>query len=311
MEHSTSAVNWQPVNYAKPPGQLMRNSLAHVARGADAVGYFQWRASRAGAEKFHSALVPHAGTDTKVWREVVELGALLQRAADVAGTRVESKVALLFDWQAGWACDQGNHPSEAVRYIDQPQALHRALWRAAITTDVVSPGADLSGYSVVVVPTLYLVDDATADEVRRFVERGGHALVTYFSGIVDPDDHIRLGGYPGAFADLLGIRTEEFFPLTPGTRVALDPAEAQWATAWSGPGRCGPSSPTWLAPRAWRPIAPARSPGSPRSPATRSVRAPPGTSVLRSTTRRSAPCSPRSAPRPTSARRLRSPRGSR
>lgn len=236
MEHSTSAVNWQPVNYAKPPGQLMRNTLAHVARGADAVGYFQWRASRAGAEKFHSALVPHAGTDTKVWREVVELGALLQRAADVAGTRVESTVALLFDWQAGWACDQGNHPSEAVRYIDQPQALHRALWRAGVTTDLVGPGADLSGYSAVVVPTLYLVDDATADEVRRFVERGGHAVVTYFSGIVDPDDHIRLGGYPGAFAELLGIRTEEFFPLTPGNRVALDPTGDGWAAAveWTG-----------------------------------------------------------------------------
>ena len=76
-EHSTSAVNWQPRNIAKRPGEMMRNSLQHVARGADSVMFFQWRASRFGAEKFHSAMLPHAGTDSKVWRDVVELGGVL------------------------------------------------------------------------------------------------------------------------------------------------------------------------------------------------------------------------------------------
>ena len=74
MEHSTSAVNWQPRNVAKLPGELRRNSLQHVARGADAVLYFQWRAARAGAEKYHSAVLPHAGSDTKTYREAAELG---------------------------------------------------------------------------------------------------------------------------------------------------------------------------------------------------------------------------------------------
>jgi beta-galactosidase len=231
MEHSTSAVNWQPVNYAKQPGQLTRNSLAHVARGADAVGFFQWRASRAGAEKFHSGLVPHAGTDTKVWREVVELGALLGRAAAVAGTRVQARAALVLDWNSWWAVDQDAHPSSLVRYIDQPLATHRALWRANVTTDVVAPGQDLSGHRVLLVPTLYLVDDSTAAWVRDFVEAGGHAVVTYFSGIADTDDHVLLGGYPGAFRDLLGIRSEEFFPLGPQQQVHLD--DGSTATVWT------------------------------------------------------------------------------
>ena len=74
MEHSTSAVNWQPRNRTKRPGEMIRHSLAHVARGADAVMFFQWRQSAAGAEKFHSAMLPHAGTDTDVWRNTVALG---------------------------------------------------------------------------------------------------------------------------------------------------------------------------------------------------------------------------------------------
>ncbi|MEU5790728.1 beta-galactosidase [Micromonospora purpureochromogenes] len=236
MEHSTSAVNWQPRNVAKTPGQLRRNSLAHVARGADGVLFFQWRASRAGAEKFHSALVPHAGPDTKVFREVCRLGADLKALAEVRGSRVDAEVAILFDWEAWWGAELDSHPSADVTYADRLQALYGALWRAGVTTDVVHPSADLSGYKLVLVPTLYLVRDAEAEALRRYVDGGGTALVTYFSGIVDEHDHIRLGGYPGAFRDLLGVRTEEFFPLREGERVRLDDgATADVWTEWLHP----------------------------------------------------------------------------
>ncbi|MGR6318165.1 beta-galactosidase [Micromonospora soli] len=231
MEHSTSAVNWQPRNVAKTPGQLRRNSLAHVARGADGVLFFQWRASRAGAEKFHSALVPHAGPDTKVFREVCRLGADLQALAEVRGSRVDADVAILFDYEAWWGAELDSHPSVDVTYVDRLAALHGALWRAGVTADVVHPSADLSHYRLVLVPTLYLVRDPDADALRRHVEAGGTALVTYFSGIVDEHDHIRLGGYPGAFRDLLGVRTEEFFPLRDGERVRLD--DGSTADVWT------------------------------------------------------------------------------
>ncbi|SCL22764.1 beta-galactosidase [Micromonospora rhizosphaerae] len=231
MEHSTSAVNWQPRNVAKTPGQLRRNSLAHVARGADGVLFFQWRASRAGAEKFHSALVPHAGPETKVYREVCRLGADLKALAEVRGSRVDAEVAILFDYEAWWSAELDSHPSVDVTYVDRLSALHGALWRAGVTADVVHPSADLSGYKLVLVPTLYLARDADAEALRAYVEAGGTALVTYFSGIVDEHDHIRLGGYPGAFRELLGIRTEEFFPLRAGERVRLD--DGSTADVWT------------------------------------------------------------------------------
>ncbi|WP_422733941.1 beta-galactosidase [Micromonospora sp. WMMD558] len=231
MEHSTSAVNWQPRNVAKTPGQLRRNSLAHVARGADGVLFFQWRASRAGAEKFHSALVPHAGPDTKVFREVCRLGADLAALSEVIGSRVDADVAILFDYEAWWGVELDSHPSVDVTYADRLEALYGALWRAGVTADVVHPSADLSGYRLVLVPTLYLVRDAHVAALRAFVEAGGTALVTYFSGIVDEHDHIRLGGYPGAFRDLLGVRAEEFFPLRAGERVNLD--DGSVADVWT------------------------------------------------------------------------------
>lgn len=225
QEHSTSAVNWQPRNRAKRPGEMLRNSLAHVARGADGVCFFQWRASAAGAEKFHSAMVPHAGTDTKVWREVVELGDALRRLGPVAGSRVRARVAICFDWEAWWACELDSHPSVDVGYLDRVRAHYEALWGHDVTVDFVHPEADLSPYRLVLAPTLYLVSDAAADNIRRYVAAGGHFLATYFSGIVDTRDHVRLGGYPGAFRDVLGIVVEELFPLQAGERVRLSPDE--------------------------------------------------------------------------------------
>ncbi|WP_230686656.1 beta-galactosidase [Catellatospora vulcania] len=231
MEQATGAVNWQPYNLTKAPGQLQRNSLTHVARGADALCFFQWRASAQGAEKFHSAIVPHAGTQTAVWREVLELSATLDRLAEVGGSTVEADTAILFDWESWWATDTEARPSQGVRYLDQVHAAYRALRELGVTTDLVSPAADLSRYRAVVVPCLHMVRDRDATALSDFVHAGGHALVTFYSGIVDEHDRIRLGGYPGAFRDLLGVTVEEFVPLPPGAETTLDSGAR--ATAWT------------------------------------------------------------------------------
>lgn len=222
MEHSTGSVNWQPVNLAKDPGQVLRNTLTHVARGADAVCFFQWRASLQGSEKFHSALVPHAGTDSALWREVLELGRIVAALDEVAGTRVQADTALLFSWESWWASDAETRPTHAIEYLDQVHALYGALHDLGVTVDIVRPGADLTGYRLVVAPGLYLVSDAHAAELDRAVASGAHALVTFYSGIVDEHDRVRPGGYPGAWRDLLGIRVEEFAPVLPGTTLALE-----------------------------------------------------------------------------------------
>ena len=223
MEHSTSAVNWQPRNVAKAPGQMLRNSLAHVARGADAVCFFQWRASRAGAEKFHSALLPHAGTDSRVWREVVELGADLERdrrGRRLPGARPRSRSSST--GRPGGPPSWTATPRVDLEYLDRHQALYRALWDAGVTVDMVAPGGRPhrlpAGPRADAVPRRPTPAPPTS---ARYVDGGGTALVTYCSGIVDEHDHVRLGGYPGAFRDLLGVRTEEFSPLREGETVRL------------------------------------------------------------------------------------------
>jgi beta-galactosidase len=232
MEHSTSAVNWQPVNRAKRPGELARDSLTHVAHGADAVCYFQWRQSAAGAEKYHSAMLPHAGTDSEVFRSVTALGARLGELAAVAGTpRTRARAAIVFDWPSWWAAELDSHPTDRLRYRREAFDWYTAFLDLGVRADVVPLAADLSGYDVVVAPILYVIPAALSARLTSFVDGGGHLVTTYFSGIVDENDQVYLGGYPGALRELLGIRIEEFAPLLDDERAELDNGLS--GTMWS------------------------------------------------------------------------------
>ncbi|GAA2235732.1 beta-galactosidase [Herbiconiux moechotypicola] len=231
MEQASSAVNWQPRNIAKGPGEMLRNTLTHVARGADGISFFQWRASVQGSERFHSAMLPHGGTDTRVWRDVVDLGGMLERLAEVTGTRVVAEVALVFGWEAWWITDLDSHPTAELRYLEQVHRAYEALRASGVTVDVVAPGAPLDDYRLVVVPALHSVSDTVAERLERFVAEGGHAVITFFSGVTDEVDRVRTGGYPGAFRELLGVSTEEFFPLHAGETVRLD--DGSTADIWT------------------------------------------------------------------------------
>lgn len=94
---------------------------------------------------------------------------------------------------------------------------------------------DLDRYELVLAPSLYLVAEAAAANVARFAERGGTLAVGFHSGMVDENAHVYLGGYPGAFRDVLGVVTDELFPLLPGETTGLTGDVASGATAdlWS------------------------------------------------------------------------------
>ena len=216
MEHSTSAVNWREINYRKEPGQLVRDSLAHVAMGADAVCYFQWRQSKAGAEKFHSAMVPHAGEDSAVFRDVCELGADLNKLSDegILGSRLaKSRVAVVFDYESEWATEHTATPTQHVHHVDGPLAWFRALADQGVTADVVPVRGAWDDYEMVVLPSVYLLSEETTRRVRDYVVGGGRLVVTYYTGISDEKDHVWLGGYPGSIRDVVGVRVEEFMPM--------------------------------------------------------------------------------------------------
>ncbi|WP_330282117.1 beta-galactosidase [Streptomyces sp. NBC_00588] len=232
MEQAAGAVNWRGVNHPKPRGLNRLWSFQAVARGADAVCYFQWRQSRQGAEKFHSGMVPHAGQEGRTYQEVKQLGAELALiGAQVTGSHTPSDIAILHDWHSWWA---GAHEGRLSTRVDYAQVLtvwHRALWRAHLATDFAHPEHDLGAYKLVVVPQLYALTDAAVDNLLAHVRDGGTLVCGFLTGVADQDDRVRPGGMDERLRELLGIRTlHEWWPLDEDESAGTD---AFGGTLWS------------------------------------------------------------------------------
>lgn len=211
MEQTPSSQNWQAVNALKRPGVLRLWSYLAVAHGADSVLYFQWRRGRGGCEKLHGAVIEHAGrTDTRVFREVSQLGRELQHLGDtILRAEVKAKVAIYFDWDNWHALDNAIGPVREKRYYETVCEHYLAFYRHNIAVDIVFPDSDISQYQIVIAPMMYMVKAGLAEKVESFVANGGTFVATCFSGVGDETDLAFENGYPGPLAKILGIWVEE------------------------------------------------------------------------------------------------------
>ena len=225
MEQTPSQVNWMEFSDLKRPGVMRLLSYQAVAHGGEGVLFFQLRQSRGSGEKFHGAIISHAGHEnTRIFREVAELGRELKGLGDAfLDSRIRAQVAILFDWENWWALEFAAGPTVHLRYVPQVQKHYRALWELGIPADFVSPEFDLDQYRVLIAPAAYLLQPGFARKVERFVEAGGVFVTTFFSGLVDENDRVVLGGYPGELRKLLGVWVEEFdaLPLDQSNEIVV------------------------------------------------------------------------------------------
>lgn len=211
MESCPSATNWQSVSKLKKPGMLHLASLQAIAHGSDSVQYFQLRQSRGSSEKFHGAVIDHyGGSDTRVFGEVTQVGATLEQLREIAGTQVDAKVAVVFDWENRWAMEDAQGPrNKGLFYKEAVEKSYYAFRKLGLDVDVIDMEQALEQYTIVAIPMLYMFRNGFEEQVKAFVEKGGIAIMTYWSGIVDDTDLCYLGGTPHGLLDVFGIRSTE------------------------------------------------------------------------------------------------------
>ena len=211
MEQTPGVTNWHPYCALKRPGVMRLWSYQAVAHGSDTVMFFQMRRSIGACEKYHSAVIDHAGHEnTRVFREITELGAELDKiGGQTLGATIKADVAIVFDWDNWWSSEYSAGPSKLISYHGEVQEYYRAFSEANISVDIISMEDDISGYKMVIAPLLYMCKDGYDTRVRKFVQEGGCFLTTYFSGYVEDHDLVVTGGYPARLRDILGIWVEE------------------------------------------------------------------------------------------------------
>ncbi len=217
MEQTPSQQNWQPYNSLKKPGQMRAQSYQTIAHGADTIQFFQLRRSVGGCEKFHGAVIEHAGSDqTRVFREVARLGAELKEiGSTVIGSRNEARVGIIFDWDNYWALEYTSGPNQDLRYVDQIWQYYDYFYNQNIAVDMIPVDGDFGKYDLIAAPVLYMMKEGMKEAVEEFVSAGGTFVTGFMSGIVDQSDNVYLGGYPGPLRKLAGIWAEEIDALAP------------------------------------------------------------------------------------------------
>ncbi len=239
MEQTPSQQNWQAYNSLKRPGVMRLWSYQAVARGADSVMFFQLRRSIGACEKYHGAVIEHAGHEnTRVFRECAELGAELEQLGErLLDTRVEAKTAIVYDWENRWGIELSSGPTVALNYEQEVHNYYKALHEMNIQTDMIGIDEDLSKYEIVIAPVLYMIKPGYAEKIEAFVRSGGTFVTTFFSGIVGENDLVTTGGYPGELRAVLGIWAEEIDALFPDkkNRIVM---QREWGSL-SGSYECG------------------------------------------------------------------------
>lgn len=236
MEQSTVSSTLADRRVYKESDRMIRNSLSYVAHGSQGALFFQWRAPAAGSETWHGGMVPHAGPDSRTFRGFEDLGRSLAAISEVAappadGPVVESDVAVLWHADGWWATETKHLPHDGLSYPDAVRGAHRSLWHLGLATDFAQPGTDLSRYRLVLVPSMFAMDDATVDALTSYVEGGGHLVVWPFTGVADEHLHVVAGGYPGRLRELLGVRSEEMHPQGQTDRLTL--SDGSTGTLWA------------------------------------------------------------------------------
>ena len=234
MEQTPSVTNWQPYNSLKRPGIMRLWSYQALAHGSDTVMFFQMRRSRGCCEKFHGAVIDHCGHEnTRVFREVAALGEELKKLGSAfLDSTVNSRAAVLYDWDNWWAASLSAGPTIDMNYPEEVYRYYDALVKQNYSADIIGFDAPVEKYKILFAPVLYMVKHSLAEKLKTFVNNGGILVTTYFSGLTDERDLVTTDGYPGGLRKLCGIWVEETDALLPGRANGFVIKDGPLAGTW-------------------------------------------------------------------------------
>ena len=192
------------------------------------------RQSIGGQEKFHGAIISHAGTDdTRIFREFEQLGSELhQLGGQILDARIKADVGILFDWDNWWALELCSGPTKDMDYLLQVAHYYRAFHKQNIAVDLVKFTSAFDSYKILVAPLVYMIKPGLAEHLIQFVNNGGTLIGTYMTGLADETDRCIFGAYPGPLRELFGLWVEETDALYPEEKnqIIMETGEHQTYT---------------------------------------------------------------------------------
>lgn len=229
MELQPGPVNWAPWNPVPKPGMIRLFTWEALAHGAEVVSYFRWRQAMSGQEQMHAGLnLPGQHEWSQGGREAVQVGTELQ-AIGALPPAEKAPVAIVYDYEASWI----TRVQPQGRDFDFAELMFRwyeAARKLGLDVDFVRPGADLTGYKLVLVPTMPHVSDAAE---RAFAAAEGVVLYGPRTGSKTRHHAIPDNLPPGPIANLAKVRVLEVSSLRPNLVNKVGGSVRGAAIRWS------------------------------------------------------------------------------
>jgi beta-galactosidase len=222
LEQQVGPLGWEMIRTPRR-GEMRLHTYQVLAHGAEAVSYFRWRSARFGTEQHWYGVLDHDGRPNRRLCELTELANELRALEGVLSETVhDSQAAIVYDYDARFALEvQPTNP--ALGHVDAIRAHYGALRRHGVDVDVLAPTADLSAYSLVVAPSLYVVDETVADRLRSYVEEGGLLVLGPRSGFKNRDNAVPERALPAWLDDLVGLEVSDIASHLDDRAIRLEP----------------------------------------------------------------------------------------
>jgi beta-galactosidase len=213
IETQPGNVNWRETNTTLDRNEARAMVWHAVAHGADAILFWQWRSALGGQEQYHGTLVDQSGQPRPFYAEAKQIGEEIRKISGlVAGSTVRARVAMLNSYDSRWSIEFQRHHQD-FDYVSHFNHYYRALAANNVNVDVLSADEDLTGYRLVIAPALIVLNDQRVENLTRFVEHGGHLVVTLRTGMKDEFNALLPARQPGPLARLTGAEVEEYYAL--------------------------------------------------------------------------------------------------
>jgi beta-galactosidase len=242
-ETNAQTLGWDSSGQFPPyDGQMRLDVYSYLAGGANMVEYWHWHSIHAGQETYWKGVLSHDLEPNRAYAEVSKTAHELQKIGpQLVDLKIKNQVAILYSVDSangisfmpyehgmggGWV--PGKNSDSYGALVTQ---LHTALYDANVGTDFIFPetlkgAADFSQYKLLIVPALYVADDALLTKIAAYVKAGGHVLMTFKSGFTNENSAVRWERAPGPLREAAGFTYQEFSNLEKPLALKGDPYHA-------------------------------------------------------------------------------------
>jgi beta-galactosidase len=236
-ETNAQTTDWSS-SFQYPPydGQFRQDVYTHLSNGANMVEYWHWASVHANQETYWKGVLSHDLEPNRAYAEMRRTGHELQKIGPhLVNLQFRNQVAILwsrdslnaindmpFAKQTQWGAAATN-----ADYASLVKQMHRALYDLNVSADFVFPdSADFSSYKLLIVPSLYVADDALLRRIGDYVRKGGQVVMAFKSGFANENAAVRPVMAPGPLREVLGFHYQEFSNLATPLALKGDPYQA-------------------------------------------------------------------------------------